>query len=191
MNQLGGWKAWLCAATLTAAVVGIVATIIVLSGKRDGPSTGPAPKAKAATTLYNQLGGIFGIAAVVDDFSNRLLDDPLVGRDSPNAYLRNWTRTQSAERLPGLKWLRTLWVAALTGGPYTYVGTRPGGCPFGLERAHAALHISGAEFDAVAAQLAATLADHGVATAVSSQVLAAFAAHKAEVTTGASGAPHC
>src|SRR4051812_45306812 len=55
--------------------------------------------------------------------------------------------------------MRTLWVANVSGGPFSYTPTRPGATNVGLEAAHASLRISPAEFDAVAAVLARSL-DH-------------------------------
>ena len=52
---------------------------------------------------------------------------------SKNPRLREWSNDQP-ERLPGLKWMRTLWVCDVSGGPYKYVGTKPGGTPLGLDR---------------------------------------------------------
>jgi hemoglobin len=136
-----------------------------------------------SATLYDRLGGIFSIAAVVNHFSDALLDNPLVGRNSPNPRLRDWSRNKLA-RLPGLKFQRTLWLAALAGGPYTYSATKPGACPFSLENAHSDFKITPAEFDAVAAELAKSLAHFNVPASETAQVLAAFSAHKNEVNQG-------
>lgn len=138
-------------------------------------------------SLFDRLGGIFPIAAVVNDFSDAILDNPFVGKDSPNPQLRQWSREKAASRLPGLKWLRTLWVAALAGGPYVYVGTNPGRCPFGLEKAHSALAISGPEFDAVASELKRSLLKFQVPAQETSELLSAFAAHKDQVTLQLAG----
>ena len=92
-------------------------------------------------SLYDRLGGIFPIAAVVDNFSNHVIANPLTGVDSPNPFLRDWSRNH-LDRLPGLKFMRTLWLAAVSGGPFEYSPTRPGRCPFSLERAHAGLEIA-------------------------------------------------
>lgn len=140
-------------------------------------------KMVAGKSLYERLGGIYAIAAVVDSFSDALINNPIVGKNSPNKFLADW-HTNKLDRLPGLKWMRTLWVASLTGGPYTYVPTRAGKCPFSLERAHDSLHISSAEFDEVARVLADTLDKFSVPTQEKSEVLAAFAAHKADVIDG-------
>jgi hemoglobin len=63
------------------------------------------------------------------------------------------------ERLPGLKFMRTLWVCDVSGGPFKFTATRPGTTPLGLEQAHRNLRISPAEFDEVAAELGRSL-DH-------------------------------
>jgi len=80
--------------------------------------------------------------------------------------------------------MRTLWVAALAGGPFEYSPTRPGKTPFGLEEAHRNLRITSEEFDAVAAILSRTLDHFAVPEREKSEVLGAFAAHKNEVTEG-------
>lgn len=136
-----------------------------------------------ARSLYDRLGGVFAIAAAVNHFSDALIDNPVVGKDSKNPRLREW-HTKSLDRLPGLKWMRTLWVCDVTGGPFKYRGTRPGKTKLGLEEAHRKLRISPAEFDEVAAELGRTLDHFNVPRDVKSRVLAAFAAHKDEVTAG-------
>ncbi len=134
-------------------------------------------------SLYDRLGGIFAIAAVVDHFSDAVVKNPIVGQQSQNPALREW-HTQQLGRLPGLKWMRTLWVANVAGGPFQYVGTHPGREQISLEEAHRRLSISPEEFDEVAAELGRTLDTVGVPTREKDEVLAAFAAHKGEVTEG-------
>jgi len=132
-------------------------------------------------SLYERLGGVFAIAAVVDHFSDAIVKNPIVGQGSKNADLRQW-HTQQLGRLPGLKWMRTLWVCKVAGGPFEYVGTKPGSTPVGLEAAHRQFHIAPEEFDEVAAELARTLDHFDVPQAEKDEVLGAFAAHKQEVT---------
>jgi hemoglobin len=62
--------------------------------------------------------------------------------------------------------------------------TKPGSTPLGLEEAHRDLHISPEEFDEVAAELGRTLDHFHVPVREKDEVLAAFAAHKGEVTEG-------
>jgi hemoglobin len=132
-------------------------------------------------SLYERLGGVFAIAAVVDHFSDAVVKNPIVGQKSENPQLREW-HTKSLDRLPGLKFMRTLWVCNISGGPFTFTATRPGTTPLGLEEAHRQLRISPAEFDEVAAELGRTLDFFQVPKHEKTEVLTAFAAHKDEVT---------
>jgi hemoglobin len=134
-------------------------------------------------SLYERLGGVFAIAAVVDKFSDALIDNPIVGQGSSNPALRDW-HTNNLGRLPGLKFMRTLWVCNVSGGPFEYTPTEPGSTTLGLEEAHREFRISPAEFDEVAAELARTLDAFEIPAREKDEVLAAFAAHKDEVTEG-------
>ena len=137
----------------------------------------------AEKTLYERLGGVFAIAAVIDHFSDAVIDNPIVGKRSKNPRLREWS-TEEPGRLPGLKFMRTLWVCDVAGGPFDFAATRPGRTSTGLEEAHRELQISPEEFDEVAAELGRTLESVGVPGQEKGEVLAAFAAHKGEVTEG-------
>ena len=134
-------------------------------------------------SLYERLGGVFAIAAVVDHFSDAIIENAMVGKLSQNPRLRQWS-VEQPERLPGLKFMRTLWVCNVAGGPFEYTATRPGETTVGLEEAHRDLQISPEEFDEVAAELGRTLDAVGVPQQEKGEVLAAFAAHKDEVTEG-------
>jgi hemoglobin len=134
-------------------------------------------------SLYERLGGAFAIAAVVDHFSDALVQNPIVGQGSSNPALREW-HTNKLDRLPGLKFMRTLWVCNVAGGPFQFTATRPGSTPLGLEEAHRELRISPEEFDEVAAELRRTLDHFKVPQREKDEVLAAFAAHKSEVNEG-------
>ena len=137
----------------------------------------------AETSLYERLGGVFAIAAVVDHFSDALVQNPVVGQKSKNPALREW-HTKTLARLPGLKFQRTLWVCEVAGGPFKFTATKPGSTPVGLEEAHREFQISPDEFDEVAAELGRTLDFFKVPQGEKEEVLAAFAAHKNEVTEG-------
>lgn len=157
-----------------AISMSLVALFVVTGGKA-------APAAEKS--LYDRLGGVFAIAAVVDHFSDAIVQNPIVGKGSKNPALREW-HTKNLSRLPGLKFMRTLWVCAATGGPFDYSATKPGSTELGLEEAHRELKISPAEFDEVAAELGRTLDFAKVPAREKGELLAAFAAHKDEVTTG-------
>ena len=135
------------------------------------------------SSLYERLGGAFAIAAVIDQFSDAVVQNPIVVQRSKNPALREW-HTNNLGRLPGLKFMRTLWVCNVAGGPFEFSATRPGSTVLGLEEAHRELQISPEEFDEVAAELGRTLDAFKVPQQEKEEVLAAFAAHKSEVTEG-------
>jgi len=87
----------------------------------------------AEPTRYDRLGGVFAIAAVVDDLSDAIIKNARVGELSDNRHLR------------------------VAGGPFEYSPTVPGHDVLGLEDAHRDLRIITDEFDEVAAELSRTL----------------------------------
>lgn len=128
-------------------------------------------------SLYDRLGGMYPIALVVDRFSNQLLSNPIVGPASDNPQLSEWHTHNYLTRLPGLKFLRSLWVANVAGGPFQYTGKS-------LRDAHFHLHIKPEQFDAVVQELADTLDHFQIPTKERNEVLTAFIKQKADVTAG-------
>ena len=129
----------------------------------------------AEPTLYERLGGIFAIAAVVDNFSDRLIKNSKIVNANPE--LHEWHTETYHTRLPGLKWGRTWWLAMQAGGPFLYTGRE-------MRDAHFDLKIPPDVFDEVAAELANALDDLKVPEREKGEVLAAFAGEKGEVTAG-------
>ena len=128
----------------------------------------------AEASLYERLGGVYPIAAVVDHFSDQLVQQETI---HSNLQIRDWNTNKSNQRLQGLKFLRTLWVCAISGGPFQYTG-QP------LDEAHFQFRLSSEDFDEVAAILAASLDHFNVPQREKEEVLGAFAAHKPQVTAG-------
>jgi len=126
-------------------------------------------------SLYERIGGVYAIAAVVDRFSDQLLKNPKIVNANPQ--LKEWHTEKYKQRLPGLKFNRTLWVCAVSGGPYTYTAKS-------LYNAHLDFHITAEVFDEVAAELAGALDHFQVPEREKQEVLAAFNAHKLDVTAG-------
>ena len=135
------------------------------------------------SSLYERVGGVFAIAAVVDHFSDAVVQNRIVGQRSANPALQEW-HTKNLGRLPGLKFMRTLWVCTVAGGPFQFSATKPGKTALGLEEAHRQFRITPEEFDEVAAELGRSLDAFKVPQREKDEVLAAFAAHKGEVTEG-------
>jgi hemoglobin len=130
----------------------------------------------AEKSLYERLGGIYAIAAVVDNFSDRLLKNPKIVNANPE--LKEWHTVKYRERLPGLKFLRTLWSASVAGGPFQYTGEA-------LRDAHFDLRITPEVFDEVIlGELSRTLDHFNVPKREKEEVLAAFKAQKTDVTAG-------
>ncbi len=134
-------------------------------------------------SLYDRLGGVYAIAGVVDHFSESIVKNPIVGKNSKNPELSKW-HTKNLDRLAGLKFMRTLWVSAATGGPVPYSATKPGKTNLGLEESHRDFKISAEEFDEVVAELGRSLDFHKVPKREREEVMSAFKAHKNEVTAG-------
>jgi hemoglobin len=127
-------------------------------------------------TLYERLGGIYAITLVVNRFSDMVVENPKVGKGSKNVALNEWS-TDKLDRLPGLKYMRSLWVADVSGGPFEYTGKN-------LGEAHSAFHIKPDEFDEVAAELRRALEYYRVPERETEEAMAAFIAHRDEVTAG-------
>ena len=119
-------------------------------------------------TLYERIGGVNAIALVVDRFSDEIVTNPKL---NVNPALKEWNDTG---QLPGLKFMRTLWVCAVAGGPFQYTGR-----PLGV--AHEDLHITSDEFDEVGAEIGRALDHFNVPEREKREVLAAIASKNAEV----------
>lgn len=104
-------------------------------------------KCKTTKGLYDRLGGIFGIAAVVNRFSDAILVNPALNQ---NPALVAWNQNEAPTRLPGLKVMRTIWIASMVGGPFKFTGLP-------LEEAHDRLNLTPAEFSEVGAEIVRAL----------------------------------
>ena len=107
-------------------------------------------------SLYTQVGGEAGIAAVVDDFYARVTADDLLGA---------WFSKADGDSLRGH--LRAYLAVAL-GGPEGYSGRS-------MRAAHAGLAITAQAFDGVLDRLADSLTAAGVDAALTVRVLRVIA----------------
>jgi hemoglobin len=99
--------------------------------------------------LYERLGGVYAIAAVVDDFIDRIMDDPRL-----NANPRVNEAHHRVSRA-GFKYLVTEQVCAATGGPQRYTGKS-------MPDSHAHLDITEQEWQAFLDDFRQTLDRFGV-----------------------------
>jgi hemoglobin len=91
-------------------------------------------------TLYERLGGLDAITAVVEDFVARCADDGRING--------KFVRTD----IPRLKKMLVDQVCEAAGGPCTYTGR-------GMRETHDGMQVTAGEFDALVEDLVATL-DH-------------------------------
>jgi hemoglobin len=113
-------------------------------------------------SIYDEIGGKDAVAAAVDIFYVRVLDDPV---------LAPWFRATDMRRQKGH--MRAFMAAAL-GGPQIYAGRDMGA-------AHAGMGITDAAFDRVVGHLVATLGELGVPLATIGAIGEALAPLRAQV----------
>lgn len=80
--------------------------------------------------------------------------------------------------------MRALWVCNVAGGPFEYIGARPGSTRLGREVARRNLEVYPEQFDEVAGEMARTRGTFKVPKQETGEVLSAFAAHTEKVTQG-------
>jgi hemoglobin len=154
----------------------VAASLFVASPANAAPAA-PArheaskPAEPAKQSLYDRLGGIFAIAAVVDRFSDQIILNPKLNK---NPALIEWNTKESATRLPGLKFMRTLWVAALAGGPFKYTGMP-------LHDAHTRFSLTSDEFDEVGAEIVRALDYYKVPEREKQELVTAYMRSKPDV----------
>jgi hemoglobin len=118
----------------------LAAAIVITAAAATRTATAQVTQA----SLYERLGGAYSIAAVVDDFIERLL---------VNATLNaNPDISEARARVPkaGLKFHVTTLVCEVSGGPCKYTGRA-------MKESHQHLNITEAEWDAMVVDFKATL----------------------------------
>jgi len=121
--------------------------------------------------LYDRLGGQPAITAVVDDFVGRAAGDTKVNFTRKGTGYE-WQATP--KNVAHLKGKLVEFIAMASGGPVTYTGRD-------MKSAHAGMKISGAEFDAPAADLKASLDKFNVPAKEQGELLAAAAGTKKDI----------
>jgi hemoglobin len=103
-------------------------------------------------SLYERLGGLDAITAVVNSFVARCARDDRINE--------KFARTD----VPRLKKMLVDQVCEATGGPCTYTGR-------GMREIHDGMEVTAGEFDALVEDLVATLAEFDVPTAEKEELL--------------------
>lgn len=119
-------------------------------------------------TLYERLGGVYSIAAVIDDLIERVMDDPRL-----NANPRVDEAHHRVSRA-GFKFLATELVCWAAGGPQQYSGRS-------MRESHEHLLITATEWDAFLDDLQQALDKFGVPPAEQAELKAIVASTRADI----------
>lgn len=121
-----------------------------------------------AKSLYERLGGVFAVAAVVDDFIDRIMVDP---RLNANPKVDDAHHRVSKA---GFKYLVTEQVCHATGGPQRYTGRS-------MYDSHAHLDITAGEWQVFLENLNLTFDKFGVPAAERAELVAIVESTKADI----------
>lgn len=126
--------------------------------------------------LYDRLGGAYAIAAVVDDFIDRLLADPaVIANEKIVAAMQRITKA-------GLKFHVTEMVCQAAGGPQKYTGRT-------MKESHQSLDITEEQWQASVKDFLATLAKFKVPEKEQGELIAIVASTKADIVTAKPPSP--
>ncbi|OFV85809.1 MAG: hypothetical protein A2V74_11725 [Acidobacteria bacterium RBG_16_70_10] len=149
--------------------IGLAFALAVMLGESAAGGQQPAPSARS---LYERLGGVYSIAAVVDDFIERIFVNATLNAN-PNIY-----KARSELRKAGLKVHVVNMVCAVTGGPCEYTG-------LDMKTAHKDFHITQKEWDALVVDFEATLDKFKVPAAEQQELIAIVATTKPDIVESA------
>lgn len=170
-------------ARLSLAGIGLVICVCALAGCKCGSCDSNAnPGATGATmtagkSLYDRLGGEPAVRAVVDDFVGRAAADPVVNF-TRKGTVREWE--PSAQNVEHLKTGLRDFICAAAGGGCQYKGAD-------MRTAHRGMKITDMEFNALAADLKASLDKFNVPAREQSELLAAVEGTRKDIVAGPSG----
>jgi hemoglobin len=122
----------------------------------------------AQKSLYDRLGGVYAIAAVIDDLIDRVMDNPRL-----NANPKVDEAHHRVSRA-GFKYLVTELVCGATGGPQQYTGRS-------MRDSHVHLDITEDEWQVFLADLRACLDKFAVPQAERSEIFALINSTKSDI----------
>ena len=146
-----------------AALVAAVAAPLPAQEKTAAPAT---------PSLYDRLGGLYPVSAVVDDFIDRVYANATLNANP------NINRARNEMRKAGLKVHVANLVCMVTGGPCKYTGKD-------MKETHAGFHITQKEWDALLVDFRATLDKFKVPAAEQQELVAIVESTKADIVVGA------
>jgi hemoglobin len=145
----------------TAAVAALVGASLWIPPVHAQSSAAPSAH---SDLLYKAMGEKVGLVQLVDDFVNRLRDDPRIGAQFKSTNLKN-LKTQLTDQF-----------CVISGGPCVYEGDD-------MKTAHASLKITKADFHALVEVLQLSMDAQGIAFITQNQLLALLAPMHRDVIT--------
>ncbi|MGH7244178.1 MAG: group I truncated hemoglobin [Phycisphaerales bacterium] len=127
-------------------------------------------KKSDSRTLYDRLGGEPGIAAIVDDMTDRVIADPRVNFERKNVKT-NWVGSQykswqpTPESVQSFKVHMVQFLSLAAGGPTQYTGRD-------MATVHKGMRITNNEFDAMVGDIKASMDRLGIAAPEKRDLLA-------------------
>jgi hemoglobin len=149
-------------------VVSVITLLGLVAAKLCFAGVGSTPDKTPAASLYDRLGGLYPISAVVDDFIERVYANATLNANPAVAGAR------STLRKPGLKVQVATLVCQVTGGPCRYVGK-------GMKESHSTFHISEREWEAAVADFRASLDAFKVPADEQRELVAIFESTRADI----------
>ncbi len=143
------------------------ATVSAAPAQADEQASAPTKPA-----LYDRLGGLYAISAVVDDFIDRVYANATINANP------DIVKARSDVRKPGLKVHLANQVCMVTGGPCKYTGK-------GMKESHATFHITQKEWDALLVDFRASLDRFKVPAAEQQELIAIVESTKPDIVVGA------
>ena len=132
-------------------------------GERGAPvASAPAAAPAPPKSLFDRLGGMPAISAVVDDFAGNVLADTRINR--------KFAKTDAPRLLANLK----DFVCFATGGPCQYKG-------LDMKKAHEHMRVTGGEFNALVEDLVKTLDKFNVGETEKKELLGALAGLRGDI----------
>lgn len=153
------------------------------SGGKVTPTT-KGMEVEAQKTLYERLGGDVGLNALMDDFINRVIQDPTVNWERKGVqrggFSINRNRTvewaATPENKATLKKHLVQFIALKTGGPVKYEGKE-------MKSAHEHMRITNIEFDASVGDLKQSLDKLQIATQEQKELLQIIESTREQIVT--------
>jgi len=125
-------------------------------------ASAPAPSKPRSGSLFDRLGGMSAISAVVDDFAGNVLGDTRINK--------KFAKTDAPRLLANLK----DFMCMATGGPCKYNG-------LSMKKSHEHMRVTGGEFNALVEDLVKTLDKFNVGEPEKKELLTALAGLRGDI----------